>query len=75
MEEISSSSRTRPLPEARQLICYILSDSIAGVRIAARINRDRSHVYNARGKAADRIFLYRDTREKYNDILSKAGLK
>jgi hypothetical protein len=66
MKEIKSSSRSKPLPEARRMIAFIMfKHQYKPVVIAQQIGKDRSLIGRAVDKLLDELNYYRDVKKKY----------
>jgi|GEM_PF-6738809 len=73
-DQIKGSSRKRPLPEVRQMICYILRDLPTPV-IATLINRHRTIPFYSIDKMHQLMDVYKDVQEKHNNILKAINLQ
>lgn len=72
-EQIKGGSRKRPLPEVRQMICYILRDLPTPV-VANLINRHRTVPFYSMDKMRQLMDVYKDVQEKHNNILKAINL-
>lgn len=71
--DLAGGNRTKPLPEARQMYCYILATRVASRKIYERINKKRLYIHQAITKMEDLLMIYGEVRERYNNIMDKLG--
>lgn len=70
VKQILSSSRATPIPEARQMACFILKD-MPRAQVAIELNIDRSAVYYHTERMSFFLSIYDEFNEKHLEILTK----
>lgn len=70
VDQIKGPSRAWPLPEARQMLCYLLKEHGA-TSVCKLINRDRTTFYRSVQKLSSLASVYPDVRKRFQRLSAK----